>query len=369
VAQSFSGQRKVSPEFRQFLVEAMALVSMATVTDVVPLRDENRVLTFHGLQALAVSQNPGIQALLRVTRLKGQVVRAVHVGYRLGPRLNAAGRMGMAGTAIELLTTSDCGRAAALADELESANQKRRLLEQEMLAEILRLPEIGEFPSRRALCLGKRGWHAGVIGIVASRLVDRFGVPVLLVALDGDRGRGSARAAPGVNLAEILGRCGEHLAGHGGHSGAAGCTVCEPSFPKLRQAFEAEAARALAASTHVRALEIDLELPFRAIRPALVEELELLAPHGQGNPPALFCARGVEIAGRPRIMGKERTHLAFFARQGDRVFRAVAFGRADLAETLARPGIHVDLAYRLKFDSYYDPGAIELEVADVLVAN
>ncbi|MAG55571.1 MAG: single-stranded-DNA-specific exonuclease RecJ [Planctomycetes bacterium] len=362
-AEAFSGQRKLDPAFREFLLDAMGMVSLATVTDVVPLVGENRVLCFHGLRALPVSNNHGLKALLSASRLQRGIVRAAHVAFRIGPRINAAGRMGEAELAIELLTTPDPDRAKTLAKRLETANDRRRSLEKEMMREILALPEIKNHEPGRAICLGRRGWHPGVIGIVAARLVDRFSVPSLVVGLAGDKSRASARSVDGVNVKEVLDDVSEHLIAWGGHAGAAGATVDAQAFPALKIAFEDRASEVHAASGVVPSLDIDLELPFRAIRPELIEELERLAPHGEANPPAMFSTHGVEVAGKPQIIGGERGHLVFHARHDGRTFRAFAPGMRDQRELLRRPGVRVDLAYRLKFDSYADPGAIELEIA------
>lgn len=368
-AEAFTGQRKVTPEFREFLLEAMGMVSLATVTDVVPLVDENRILCFHGLRALPVSTNPGIQALLAASRLRGHAVRAVHVAYRLGPRINAAGRMGIAEVAIELLTTRDPKRAKTLARRLEDANDRRRTLEKEMLREILSMPAIKRRTPGEGICVGKSGWHPGVIGIVAARLVDRFGVPSVVVALDGDRSRASARSIEGVNVKSALDACASHLSQHGGHAGAAGASLDEDAFPAFQSEFNAVSTRAVAESGAAPGLDIDLELPFSAIRPELVEELERLAPHGEANPTALFCTTGVEVCGRPKRVGKDRGHVAFHVRQGERTFRAFGRGMADHLELLRTKGARIDLAYRLKFDSYLDPGSIELEVEDLRVTG
>ncbi len=364
-AESFTGARKVSPEFREFLLEAMGMVALATVADVVPLVDENRVLCFHGLRALPVSTNPGIQALLSTSRLRGQAVRAVHVAFRIGPRLNAAGRMGIAEAAIELLTTSDKDRARTLARRLEQANDQRRAIEKEMLSEILNLPEIRQLPPGRGICVGKRGWHPGVIGIVASRLVDRFHVPAVVVALDGPRSRASARSVPGVNVKQALDDVSEHLSRHGGHIAAAGATLDESSFDGFQSGFGESTARAMAGAGDEPTLDIDLELPFTAIRPELVEELERLAPHGEANPTALFCTRGAQVCGRPRKIGKDRSHVALHLRTDGRTFRAFAPGMATRMDLMGPDGTQLDIAYRLKFDAYRDPGSIELELVDM----
>jgi len=368
-AESFTGQRKVTPEFREFLLESMGLVSLATVTDVVPLVDENRVLCFHGLRALPVSKNPGIQALLAASRLRGQAVRAVHVAYRIGPRINAAGRMGIADVAIELLTTRDAKRAKVLAKRLEDANNRRRLLEKDVLHEILSMPEIKDHQPGQGICVGKSGWHPGVIGIVAARLVDRFDVPSIVVALDGKKSRASTRSIEGVNVKLALDACSTHLAQHGGHAGAAGATLDEDKFPAFQRAFTEVSTRAVAESGLTPSLDIDMELPFSAIRPEFVEELERLAPHGEANPTALFCTRGVLVCGRPKRVGKDRGHLAFHVRHGERTFRAFGRDMGDQLERLRTEGAALDIAYRLKFDSYVNPGSIEIEIEQLRLHN
>jgi len=364
-AEAFSGQRKLDPAFRNFLLEATGMVALATITDVVPLVGENRILCFHGLRALPVSESPGIRALLSRSRLDRGVVRAVHVAYRIGPRLNAAGRMGIAETAIELLTTTNRDRARALAGKLEEANDQRRMIEKETVQEILSLPELHDRPEGQAICIGRPGWHPGVIGIVASRLVDRFQVPALVCALDGDQSRVSIRSVPGVDVKVALDRTSEHLTAWGGHAAAAGATLDEPNFPAFRAAFTATATEALARAGSRPVLRVDLELPFRTIRPELLEELERLAPHGEANPPARFLTRNVEICGRPEIVGKERKHLVLHVREGERTFRAFGPNLGSRRGELRQAGQRFDITYELKFDSYRDPGAIELMIEDI----
>ena len=363
-AEAFSGARRVSPEFREFLLESMAMVALATVTDVVPLLGENRILCAHGLRALPHTKNLGLRALLRHSRLEGSVVRAVHLGFRLGPRLNAAGRMGIADKAIELLTTQDSERANKIAAELEEANDRRRSLEQDTLAEVLSMPQMMDFKGDRGICIGKRGWHPGVIGIVAARLVDRFGVPSLVAALNGDQGRCSARCPPGLNLKEMLDDCGEHLAGHGGHALAAGATVTEAKFADFKSAFERVSGDRMRENRTPLRLSIDQAIPFAAIRPELVEELALLQPHGAGNPPPLFVTFGAQVLGKPQLLGKTRKAVAIHLRHGDRTFRAISFEGEGFLARLNDAGSHVDVVYKLKFNDYFQPGNIELEIED-----
>lgn len=364
-AESLSGSRKVAPEFREFLLESMAMVALATVTDVVPLLGENRILCAHGLRALPVARNPGLRALLSQSRLERGVVRAVHLGFRLGPRLNAAGRMGIADKAIELLTTDSDERARRIASELEEANNRRRTLEQEILAHALSLPDVRDCDGSRGICIGHTQWHPGVIGIVAARLVDRFQVPALVASLDGDQGRCSARSPRGLNLKEILDECGEHLEAHGGHAAAAGATVTEEKFDAFRSAFQEATARALQRTGLRTDLPVDLPIRFASIRPELVEELALLQPHGSGNPPPLFATAGAELLGKPEIIGKMRKTVAFHLRQDGRTFRCISFGGEAFLSKLKSLGPAVDAVYRLKFNDYFQPGTIEFEVEDL----
>lgn len=368
-AQKLSGLQRVTQEFRDYLVEAMSMVALATVADVVPLTGENRILCHHGLRGMTASSNPGIRALIRNARLSGRSISAVHCGFRLGPRLNAAGRMGMAQVALELLTTSDPARARALADRLEEANKERRRLERELLEHILGLPEMDGFDSGHGICLGASGWHHGVIGIVASRLVERFHVPVLIAGFNGSRGRASARSIPTVHLRDLLADLAEHLLGFGGHAGAAGCSLEHASFPRFREAFHERTAELLKAQPYVPSLDIDLELPFKRIRRPLLEELERLAPHGEGNPEPCFLTRGVQVAGRPRIMGRDQRHLAFFARHDGQVLRAVFFGGASWADRLRAPETSVNICYRIKENDFNGSGALELHVLDLRPAG
>jgi single-stranded-DNA-specific exonuclease len=364
-AQKLSKATRVSDEFRAFLLDATAFVAMATVADVVRLWRDNRILCSHGLKALKASRRPGIRALLHVARLDGQNVHAVHVGFRLGPRLNAVGRLGMAEKAIELLTTDDEVRATALAQELEEANVRRKEIEGIIQREAEEMVKRDPPTAEDAICLGSTRWHPGVIGIVASRLVDRWRLPVMLVALNGAAGRGSARAPAGVHLRNLLAECAPHLAAFGGHAGAAGGTVTEERWPAFQTAFRSAARRALTASPIESAVDIDLELPFRRIGPALMEEVDRLAPHGAGNPAPIFCTHGLRVAGRASTVGPGGAHLRCLLSDGEVSHRAVGFNLGSKLAALEAGGSRLSAAYRLKFDTFREPGAVELELIDV----
>ena len=338
-ARTHGGTPRVSGPFREFLLDAMALVALATVS--------------------------GLYLLLHRTRLSGKPVKPSHVGFRLGPRLNAAGRMGLAGLVLELLTTRDAGRAAEVAERLEKANEERRKIDATLLEEILALPDLAGFTGRQGICLADRSWHVGVMGILAARLVDRFDVPALVGVFEGETGRASARAPAGIHLKEVLDATGEHLVSWGGHAAAAGCTFRTEDFPAFKAAFEEVTARALRTADRVPEQAVDLELPLTSVHPDLLEELARLEPFGAGNPTPVFCARNLVVAVRPRTMGRDRAHMAMHVRQGESTFRAVWWNGAEAGRSLA---VHdrVDLCFRLRPDDWSGADGVELEVIDLV---
>ena len=237
VARRFSSAKRVSPESRKFLIDATGLVALGTVADVVSLVGENRTLVAYGMVVLSATERPGIAELLNVARLKGERLGARDLAFGLGPRLNAAGRMGSAGKALELLLESDPSRARALAQDLDRANRERRKIQSAVLEEAEEHPEV-TLTDRAAIVLDSESWHQGVLGIVASKLAEKTGKPSALVSFDGDNGRGSARSAGGVDVASALEACGEHLLGWGWHAKAAGVRVRRDALERFREEFD-----------------------------------------------------------------------------------------------------------------------------------
>jgi single-stranded-DNA-specific exonuclease len=303
--------------------EDLDLVALATVADCVPLRGENRRLVREGLRALAASRRPGIRALLRVARVDPGALDARAIGFRLAPRINAAGRLYRADAGLELVLTEDAERAAAIADELDRANAERRHTETRILFEAeAQVREAGDQP---AYVLAADGWHPGVIGIVASRIVERHHRPCVLVALDGDEGTGSGRSIPAFDLLGALDASTAHLLRHGGHRAAAGCSVARSSVDAFRAAFVAHAASMLAAEDLVPVERVDAVVAGDELGLALAEELERLAPFGVGNPSVSLLLPAARLA-EPRPMGEEGRHLRFTVEAGGHRARAVAFG-------------------------------------------
>ena len=301
------------------------LVALATVADLVPLRGENRALVRAGLRALASTGKPGLRALMKVARVDPSGLDASAVGFRLAPRINAAGRLYRADAGVELLLTQDADRAAAIADELDHANAERRLTEQRILWEAeQQVRELGERP---AYVLAGEGWHPGVIGIVASRVVERTGRPALLIALDPQTGAGtgSGRSIPRFDLLGALHACAPLLERYGGHRAAAGVTIEAANVEPLREAFEAHASVALTAEDLVPVERVDAVVGGRALGLELADELARLEPCGIGNPrPNLLVPAAQLVDVRP--MGQEGRHARFTVESGGVRCRAVAFG-------------------------------------------
>jgi single-stranded-DNA-specific exonuclease len=309
--------------------EDLDLVALATVADCVPLRDENRRLVREGLHALATSAKPGIRALLRVAKVDPGALDARAIGFRLAPRINAAGRLYRADAGLELVLTDDPDRAATIADELDHANAERRLTETRILFEAeAQVRELGEQP---AYVLAGEGWHPGVIGIVASRIAERHHRPCVMLALDGHEGTGSGRSIPAFDLLGGLDASAEHLLRHGGHRAAAGCTIARTAVDAFRAAFVAHAAAVLAPEDLVPTERVDAVVAGDELGLALAEELERLAPFGIANPSVSLLVPAARLVDA-RPMGEEGRHVRFTVEAGGHRARAVAFGMSRLPD-------------------------------------
>jgi single-stranded-DNA-specific exonuclease len=370
LCQKLSRAKKLSPEFRQFLLESLALVALGTISDVVPLRGESRVLARHGLPALQSSRRPGIRRLVAAALGvdRSRKLEASHVGFRLGPRLNAAGRLGRADLAMNLLATGCEAEAARLMDTLERENRKRREIQERMqLVALERIREQVDLERDRAIVLADREWHPGVLGIVAARLAEEFYRPTLLFAIQGDRCRGSARSVAGVHICNALGDCREHLQGYGGHALAAGVECGLASLERLRQALNV--AIDLAPLEMVPAIEVDCEVSLSQIGPQLLEELSRLSPFGESNPEPLLAARDLEVVGAPRLAGEGGKHLCFFVREHGVTFRAVAFGQGSLLDSIDRRAARVSLLFQPRWNHWRGRREIELYVRELAVGD
>jgi single-stranded-DNA-specific exonuclease len=324
------------------------LVAMATVADVVPLQGENRTLVKHGLKLLAQSRWPGIQALVQATGLSGKEIRARHVGYVLGPRLNAAGRVGDAIDGLRLLLTDDSIEAMALAQQLEGMNVERQGLDQRILDEALeQIERTADLDRDAGLVLVGDGWHPGVVGIVASRVVERYGRPTFLIAFDGDIGKGSGRSTSRFNLHAALLSCGDLLERYGGHHMAAGLTIRRGQLEEFRERFGDVARRSLAPEDLGPEQRVDLELRLSDVTVELERLCRYLEPCGQGNPTPVFGVRGVRFTNRS-IVGNG--HLKGFLDDGTARLCAIGFQWGDRVPWLGDEPI--DAAFRLETNEW-----------------
>ena len=340
------------------LERELDIVALATVADLVPLVGENRALVRHGLRAIAGARRPGLRALMRVAGVDPQSVTETTLGFALAPRINAAGRLYRADAGLELMLTGDEDRAMEVARELDSANTERQSVETAILFDAeRRLAELGAGPAARAHVLDGEGWHAGVIGIVASRLVERYHRPFVLVALDDDgRGRGSGRSIGRYDLHAGLSSCAEHLVGFGGHRMAAGLEIEASRVAAFRAALAAHADGALRDEDLVKEERVDAVVPGDALGLALAEELGRLRPFGMGNPGVSVLVPAARVSD-VRPMGEGR-HVRFTVSSGGVRSRAVGFGiGAATAPVLRDSGARHDLAARLEANEWQ--GSVE----------
>jgi single-stranded-DNA-specific exonuclease len=328
------------------LHDYLDLVALATVADLVPLEGENRVLVHFGLRRFSRTRTLGLEALMDVAGVPGSEITAGKLGFVVAPRINAAGRIGESAEALQLLLTEDAEEARTLAERLDVTNRERQEQDQRTLAEVLEQLEARYDPEKDfGVVLAGEGWHPGVIGIVASRVVERIHRPVVMLALDGDQARGSARSIPGFHLYDALAECSEHLLRFGGHKQAAGMDVPREAIPAFREAFNAASKARLMSETLRPTLRTDFEIQLDEADLQLVHWLSYLEPHGMGNPGPNFVARGVQLE-QARVVGAG--HLKATLVQGPARVDAIGFGLAARHDPADVEGPRYDVAFKLE---------------------
>jgi len=358
---------RVSPAFRELLLHLLPLAALGTVADVVPLRGENRVIARHGLELLRRTPLPGLRALIEQSGLAGAHIDGLDAGFKLAPRVNAAGRMGHARLAVELFTEATPERAREIALYLEDHNRSRQSLERRTLDEAVNLIERRNLASdaRRAIVLASSDWHPGVIGIVAARLVERYHRPAILIALSGDEGQGSGRSIRGFNLCEALGMCSLHLISHGGHAMAAGLRIAASNVEPFTQAFVEFANNRIAGSDLTSRLRLDAQVDMHDLSLQIVQTLvHQLGPFGVGNPKPRFATDWVTLAAEPRCVGSNGNHVQAVFSQNGRVMRAIAFRQAGWIEDLKQHRC-CRLAFEPIISLYTSKPTVEMQVVDV----
>lgn len=336
------------------------LVALATIADVAPLRGENRIMVRYGLRLMEETQHPGLKALLLSSGLAEKGITAGRVGFILAPRLNAVGRLGAAMRGVELLLTDDPGHANTIARELEEMNRSRQDLDKDTLADARTMLE-RESASPVGIVLASPNWHPGVIGIVASRLVEEYYRPVVLIAVKDGVGKGSGRSIPPFDLHGGLLECRDLLQRFGGHRAAAGITISEDRIPEFAQCFDAVAKARLTEEQLVPELRVDIEVPIDEAGAELETLLRHFEPFGMGNPAPVLASRGVRLAGPPRVIGVQGLKLRLARRVGE--LEAVWWQGGDRSSEFAS-GASIDVAYRLELDHYFQPPRLVARVVD-----
>ena len=345
------------------LHEHLDLVALGTAADIVPLVGENRVLTRFGIPQISRTTKPGLKSLTFVSGLMGKDISTGQVVFVLAPRINAIGRLGDAKDAIRLLSTRDEKVAQEVARRLDDDNRKRKRIDEETLNEALaQLEEIADLENDKAIVLAGEGWHLGVIGIVASRIVERYHLPTVMISLKDGVGQGSARSIPGFHLCEALNKCEDLLLQYGGHKYAAGLSIESKNVEEFRKKFIEVSNSELTADDIQPKLKIDMEIELSEVTDDFMELLEKFAPFGPQNMRPVFLTRNCEIIGRPSVVGNN--HLRMRVRKGSTVIDVIGFGFGDMLSQIST-GSLVDSVYTLEYNTYNNVTRVQMRIKDI----
>ncbi|MDP8293168.1 MAG: single-stranded-DNA-specific exonuclease RecJ [Candidatus Orphnella occulta] len=348
-----------------WLYEQLDLVSLGTVADVVPLIGENRILVKNGLSELTHTKKEGLRALIEESYLKGKEITSYHVGYILAPRINAAGRLGKPEVSLELLLTDNPKQASELAKMLTKENRSRQKMEDVVLRQAMaRIETEVDFTRQRVIVLEGENWHKGIIGIVASRIVDRFYRPTVMISMDGDEGRGSCRSIRNFNLVNALSECSDFLKRYGGHKNAAGLTIDKMSLNGFKEKINLIANERISDENLIPSIKIDTEIPISSLSKDLLEDLDSLGPFGFGNPRPVFSSQNLSIRNVPQVL--RRSTLKMWVTDGNITAEAIGFNMADSlpSDPLKQ---RIDLAYSCDLNTYKGITSIKLQIKDMRV--
>ncbi|MGE5279325.1 MAG: single-stranded-DNA-specific exonuclease RecJ [Deltaproteobacteria bacterium] len=348
------------------LYDYLDIVAVGTIADVAPLIDENRIFARHGLDRLTGTVRPGLRSLMEAAGVADKKMSARSVSFALAPRLNASGRMDTAHASLDLLLCGDPEEARALASSLNDNNRLRQQTEERVMAEAVEMIEKDvDLDAEPVIVLCKEAWHPGVLGIVASKIADRYYRPAVVISLQEDVGRGSARSVPHFHIYEALSQCAALLKEFGGHQFAAGLTVDRSRVAELRRRLNDVGRACLETADAAAVLEADAEIPLSLAGEDLMRALEQMSPFGEGNPRPLFVTPHLRVRSRPSVVG--RNTLKFWVTDGSATLEAVGFGMGGLLDTVTNGGV-VDLAYRLGWDTWKAHNPLQLELRDLRVS-
>jgi single-stranded-DNA-specific exonuclease len=370
IADQFKAGDKLEPKLREFMLNATSLAAMGTIADVVDLRGENRILTSYGLKALPECKLSGLQALIESAGLTGQGLDSFHIGFRLAPMLNAAGRMGHARLAVELLTSDSRIHSMQIAQYLKEQNSKRQQCERKVFKQACAM--IAEFglnhPDQRSIVIADENWHGGVIGVVASRIAEKFYRPVILIstgAVENGIAQGSGRSIPGFCLLSAIKACSKHLVRYGGHKMAAGLKIELDKIDQFAADFENYARQNLNEDDVVTKLYIDAVASLgESANMQIVSELRMLGPFGQGNPEPVFATKGVRLASPPRRVGSAGEHLQLTITDNSTVVRCIGFRFGRLEKKLL-DNEFFNVAYQPQLNTYNGNTNVEFVLTDI----
>jgi single-stranded-DNA-specific exonuclease len=345
------------------LKDYLDLVAIGTVADIVPLIEENRILVKSGLSLLRESQRPGVRELMRVSGMKkGQEITTYDISFRLAPRLNAMGRLGPAGEAVRLLTTDNESEAVRIAERMDSLNTQRQAIENRILSQAREMiNRTAEFEKHQTIVLCDPSWHRGIVGIVASKILEEHYRPTLILEADGEVVRGSGRSIDGFDLYKALCDLSDLLIHFGGHSGAAGVTLEAKRVEEFRNRFEELAKQRIDQKDMVPKIEVDARLDLESITPRLLRELEMLPPFGCQNSQPIFSAGSLDVISS-RVVGND--HLKLRLKQRGIVFDSIAFGRGDLHPL---QGKSVDVLFHVGTNTWQGMESIQLVIVDLRI--
>ena len=341
------------------------LVAIGSAADIVPLIDENRILVKHGLEKINTNCDIGLNALIEIAGLKDSKINVGHIIFVLAPRINAVGRLGSASVAVELLTTRDSTEAHRLAQNLEEENRRRKSIDNLTLKEAhLKITSEYDPENDKAIVLWEQAWHPGVIGIVASRIIEQYYRPTIMITIEDGVGKGSARSIPGFDIYSALKKCSHLLMQFGGHKYAAGLTIEEGNIEEFAKLFKDSASELISDEDLVRKIEISSEISLSEITKDVIRYLEYFEPYGPKNPKPLFVSRNVEVV-YPRLVGNQHQHLRFKAKQDGYIFDVIGFNMSEKFDKVILDRQLVDIVYSVEKNEWMNRVTTQLLLKDI----
>lgn len=352
---------------KEYLIEHLDIVALGIIADIVPLVDENRILAKFGLDEISKTKKVGLQALLQVAGIARKEITPYEIGFMLAPRINAAGRLSQAEKAVTLLTTDDKQEAVLIAEKLNHENTQRQIIETDILDDAIKQIDASGIAQNKIMVLGDEKWHEGVVGIVATRLVERYYRPTIMLSLKEDKAKGSGRSISGFNIYNALTYCKDYLLGFGGHKYACGVVIAKNKIELFSKKMQEYAETHLPQESLQRKLYIDALLSFNQITDNTLEIIRQFEPFGQGNQLPIFATNGLEVVGYPRVVGRD--HLKFKLRANkDKVFEAIAYGRSSEILNLEKgKDDHIDIAYTFDEHTFAGKTKLQLVIKDLRI--